>query len=74
MSMMASPSLFMAAPMAANRWECSGAMMCSGVRCRVRMKAFLSSGRKWSGPPKKATFPRMGLPQARPLMVWFTTA
>ena len=26
------------------------------------------------GPPKKATQPRMGLPQARPEMVWFTTA
>ena len=39
-----------------------------------RTKAFLSSGRKCKGPPKKATFPRMGLPQARPLMVWFTTA
>ena len=33
------------------------------------MLVFFSSGRKCSGPPKNATQPRMGLPQARPEMV-----
>ena len=33
-----------------------------------------NSDKKWSGPPKNATWPRIGLPQARPLIVWFTTA
>ncbi len=65
---------FIAEPMAANRWEFSGAMISSSVSFSVRMNALRSSGRKWSGPPKKATFPRMGLPQARPEMVWLTTA
>ena len=37
-------------------------------------EGLLSSGRKCSGPPRKATQPRMGLPQARPEMVWLTTA
>ena len=64
----------MAAPTAANRWEWSGAMMASPFKFRVRIKASRSSERKWSGPPRKATLPRMGFPQARPLMVWFTTA
>ena len=66
--------LLKADPMAANRWEFSGAMICSSSSFRVRMKAAFSSERKCKGPPKKATCPRMGLPQARPLMVWLTTA
>ena len=48
--------------------------MASPVRFKVRIKAFRSSGKKCSGPPRNATFPRIGLPQARPLMGWFTTA
>ena len=67
-------SAFNAEPMAANRWELSGTMVCSSSRERVRMKALLNSDIKCRGPPKKATCPRMGLPQAKPLMVWFTTA
>ena len=35
---------------------------------------FLSSERKWRGPPKNATCPLIGFPQASPLIVWFTTA
>ncbi len=38
------------------------------------MKAAFSSVRKCRGPPRKATCPRIGLPQARPEMVWMTTA
>ena len=41
----------------------------------VRMKAACAALRgSASGPPRKATWPRIGLPQARPLMVWLTTA
>ena len=64
----------MAAPVAAKRWEFSGSMVVSSVSFSVRMNAALSWGRKCSGPPKNATWPRMGLPQARPEMVWLTTA
>ena len=60
--------------MAAKRWEFSGSTVVSAVRPSVRMNAFFSSGRKCSGPPRNATQPRMGLPQARPEIVWFTTA
>ena len=30
--------------------------------------------KKYKGPPKNATFPLIGLPQASPLIVWLTTA
>ena len=49
-------------------------MISSSLSSRVLMKAALSWSRKWRGPPRNATFPRIGLPQARPDMVWFTTA
>ena len=65
---------FIAAPIAANKWECSGAIICSSVRWSVRIKASFNWSRKWSGPPRKATLPRIGLPQARPEIVWLTTA
>ena len=64
----------MAEPIAAKRWEWSGAIICDGPRFNVLMKDSRSSERKWSGPPKKATFPLIGFPQARPDMVWLTTA
>ena len=41
---------------------------------RADESGFRSSERKCRGPPRKATCPRIGLPQARPLMVWLTTA
>ena len=63
-----------AAPAAANRCESLGEMAVSSLRFSVRIKAALSSERNVRGPPKNTTFPLMGLPQARPLMVWFTTA
>ena len=53
---------------------CSGTRTASGARPRVRRTAAASPGRKWRGPPRNATVPRMGLPQASPEMVWFTTA
>ena len=43
--------------------------MFSGPNSRVLTKAACSSVRKCKGPPRKATFPLIGLPQARPLMV-----
>ena len=63
-----------AEPIAANKWECSGATICSSSNFKVRINAFFNSGKKWSGPPRKATVPRIGLPQARPEIVWLTTA
>ncbi len=65
---------FMAAPDAAKRCECSGAIIWLSVSLSVRIKACRSSVRKCSGPPRNATLPRIGLPHARPLIVWFTTA
>ena len=63
-----------AEPIAANKWECSGATICSSSNFKVLINAFFNSGKKWSGPPRKATVPRIGLPQARPEIVWLTTA
>ena len=63
-----------AAPIAAKRCEFGGSMVVSSVSFSVRMNAALSCGRKCSGPPRNATWPRIGLPQARPEMVWLTTA
>ncbi len=63
-----------AEPIAANRWESAVSMMCSSSSFKVRMNAALSSERKWSGPPRNATWPRIGFPQASPLIVWLTTA
>ena len=60
--------------MAAKRWECSVLMICSSSNFKVRIKASLSSDKKNKGPPRKATCPRIGLPQARPEIVWLTTA
>ena len=38
------------------------------------MNAAFNSDKKCRGPPKNATCPRIGFPQARPLIVWLTTA
>ncbi len=62
-----------AAPVATKSWEFSGKTTWSSLSPSVSMNLFLSSERKYKGPPRKATFPLIGLPQARPLMVWFTT-
>ncbi len=64
----------MAAPMATKRCACAGTRTFSGASRSVSMNSRRVSGRKCSGPPRKATVPRMGLPQASPPMVWFTTA
>ena len=63
-----------AEPIAAKRCEFSGVIVCSASRLSVRIKAAFNSDRKCSGPPRKATCPRIGLPHASPLIVWFTTA
>ena len=49
-------------------------MISSGPKLNVRINACLNSDKKCRGPPKNATLPRIGLPHARPLIVWFTTA
>ena len=62
------------APFATNKCASSGTMVCSGVKCSVSTNLFLNSGKYVSGPPKNATFPLIGLPHAKPDIVWFTTA
>ena len=57
------------APFATNKCASSGTMVCSGVKCSVSTNLFLNSGKYVSGPPKNATFPLIGLPQAKPLIV-----
>ena len=62
------------APLATNKCASPGTIVCSGVKCNVSTNLFLNSGKYVSGPPKNATFPLIGLPQANPEIVWFTTA
>ena len=62
------------APLATNKCASSGTIVCSGVKCNVSTNLFLNSGKYVNGPPKNATFPLIGLPQANPDIVWFTTA
>ena len=69
-----SPLLETAVPYAANKWECSGKSAVSSVKCSVSIKRCRNSERKCKGPPKNATCPLIGLPQASPAMVWLTTA
>ena len=64
----------MAAPIATKNLESAGKIISSPVSPRVSINLFLSSERKESGPPRKATLPLIGWPHASPLMVWFTTA
>ena len=47
--------------------------MASPSSLSVSSKRLRSSGRYCSGPPRKATLPRMGRPHARPEMVCVTT-
>ena len=63
-----------AAPQTDVAIELSGTIAVSSVKCRVRTNACRSSDRKCSGPPKDATYPRIGFPHASPEIVWFTTA
>jgi len=57
------------APFATNKCASSGTIVCSGVKFKVSTNLFLNSGIYVSGPPKNATFPRIGLPHANPLIV-----
>src|SRR5690606_10269543 len=54
-----------AAPIATNNWELSGKIISSSFNPKVSIYLFLSSGKKCKGPPEKATFPFIGLPQAK---------
>ena len=63
-----------AAPMATKNFAFSGNMTFSSFRERVSMNLFLSSERYSRGPPRNATLPLIGCPQARPDIIWFTTA
>ena len=62
------------APFATSKCAFSGTIISSFVKFRVCMNLFLNSDRYVSGPPKNATWPFMGCPQANPEIVWFTTA
>ena len=63
-----------AAPVATKRWASSGTIISSSFKFRVLINLFLSSERYVRGPPKNATLPLIGLPQASPEIVWLTTA
>ena len=63
-----------AAPLATKRWASSGIIISLLVKFNVWINLFLNSDKYVKGPPRNATFPLIGLPQARPLIVWFTTA
>ena len=63
-----------AAPIATYNCEFLGVIYSPSFRFKVSINLFVSPSRKCNGPPKKATFPLMGFPQASPLIVWFTTA
>ena len=58
-----------AAPVATKRWASSGIIISPSFSSRVSINLFLNSERYVSGPPKNATFPLIGLPQARPEIV-----
>ena len=62
-----------AAPMATYSSPCSGMIISSSAMDRVSWKRSRRAGMKVRGPPRKATFPRIGRPQARPEIVWLTT-
>ena len=62
-----------AAPMATYSSPCSGMIISSSAMDRVFWKRSRRAGMKVRGPPRKATFPRIGRPQARPEIVWLTT-
>ena len=62
-----------AAPRATNICEFSGEIISSSLKFKVSTNLSFSIGKKWRGPPKKATFPLIGLPQARFEIVWLTT-
>ena len=62
------------APMATKYLAFSGKMTSSGLSSSVSMNLCLSWDMYVRGPPRKATWPFILCPQARPLIVWFTTA
>ncbi len=63
-----------AAPIATYNSEFLGIIYSPSFKFKVSINLFVKPSRKCSGPPKKATLPRIGFPQASPLIVWFTTA
>ena len=62
-------SAIKAAPKATKYLEFSGKITSSGLSPNVSVNLFLSSDMYVRGPPRKATFPFILCPHARPLMV-----
>ena len=58
-----------AAPIATYNSEFLGIIYSPSFKFKVSINLFVSPSRKCNGPPKKATFPRIGFPQANPLIV-----
>ena len=58
-----------AEPIAAKRWESSTSTTASPSRPSTSINLAFNSVRKCNGPPRKATLPLIGLPQASPLIV-----
>ena len=54
-----------AAPSATKICEFSGEIISSSLKSKVSTNLSFYIGKKCRGPPKKATFPLIGLPQAR---------
>ena len=57
------------APIAIYNCASFGNTIFSSLKLSTFLNAVLSSDKKYRGPPKKATFPRIGLPHASPLIV-----
>ena len=62
-------SLIRAAPSATKSCGLSGTIISSSSKLRVSINLSLSCVRKYRGPPRNATLPVIGLPQANTLIV-----
>ena len=67
-------SYISAAPIATNSCAFSGVLKDFALSFKVSSNWRLSWGKKCKGPPRNTILPFIGLPCARPLIVWVTTA
>ena len=58
-----------AAPIATYNSEFLGIIYSPSFKFKVSINLLVNPSRKCNGPPKKATFPRIGFPHASPLIV-----
>ena len=62
------------APIATYNCASLGNIISLSSNFNTLLKRSLRLGKKWRGPPKKATLPSIFLPQDKTLTVWTTTA